>query len=135
VTTEELEAAWSQFRRLTEASQKLIQLTNASRIEVRTKMFRVRTTGEEIVINAMFATLHHPKVNGPVYVSGYGLNSFARMMEKMSVRELATFMATIDKATSWCLDRIEGLKRAEYNARLGPSGRQVAARVAMEKMP
>jgi hypothetical protein len=133
VRRDEIEAAWSQFRRFIEASQKLIQLTNESRIKVRTKMFRVRIAGEEIVINAMFAKLHHPKVNGPVYVSGYGLNGFTRMIEKMSVRELAIFMATIDKATSWCLDRIEGLKRAEYNARLGPSGEQIAARVAMEK--
>jgi hypothetical protein len=133
MTTDELDAALAQLKRLGEASDKLTQMANASRIRVRTKLFRVHAAGEEMVIDAMSGTLHHPMIHGPIFAYGYGIHHFGKLMERTSIRELANLMATMDQAISWCHDRMEGLMRAEHNARLGPSGKQVAARVAMEK--
>jgi hypothetical protein len=130
VTTDELEAAWSQLRRLAEASQSLAEAAKASRIAVRPKLFRVKIAGGVAIIDPMSAKVSHPIAPGPVSV----LSNIEYLLGRASIRELATFMATVDQAISWCHDRIEGLKRAEYNARLGPSGKQIAARVAIERI-
>lgn len=128
---EEIEAAHSQLRRLHQASQNLAEAAKASRVAVRPKLFRVQIAGGVATIDPESATVFHPIAHGPVSV----LSNIEYLLGRASIREFAAFMATVDQAISWCHDRIEGLKRAEYNARLGPSGEQIAARVAMEKVP